>query len=112
MATSSSSGYGSRFTVTTPSACVRRDAPFSVALSVKKLKGKAARNALVKVTKVVFTIANKTVKTLRAAPWHALITLAPSATSGATVKIRAKAYVRVRGGKAATKAVTVAIKVC
>lgn len=110
--TATSSGYGSSFSVTAPSACVRPGAPFSVTLSVKKLKGRASRNAPVKVTKVVFTIAGKTVKTLRAAPWHALITLAPNATGGATVKVQAKAYLKIRGGKVAAKAVAVAIKVC
>ncbi len=110
--TATSSGYGSSFTVTAPSACVRRGAPFSVALTVKKLKGTAARNALVKVTKVVVTIAGKTVKTLRAAPWHTSIKLAPNARPGTTVKVQAKAYLKLRGGKVVVKAVTVAIKVC
>jgi PKD repeat protein len=110
--TATSSGYGSSFSVTTPRACVRRGARFSVTLSVKKLKGNTPRNALVKVTKVVFTLAGKTVKTLRAAPWHVSMTIAPSATPGATVRVQAKAYLKMRGGKLATKAVTVAIKVC
>ena len=110
--TATSSAYGSSFIATAPSACVRRGAKFGVTLSVKKLQGKAARNALVKVTKVVFTIAGKTVKTLRTIPWHALITLAPNATPGAAIKVQAKAYLKIRGRKLATKAVTVAIKVC
>jgi hypothetical protein len=99
--------------LTVPSACVRKGTRFSVTLSIKKrTKGKAAGNVLVKVTKVVFAIDGKTVKTDRSAPFRARLTVTRTATSGSRIKLRAKAYLTIHGGKRRAKSITAAVKVC
>jgi PKD repeat protein len=106
-----SSGYGADFGLTIPSACVRQGAAFTVTLSIKK-KRKAKGDVLVKVTKVAFAIAGKTIKTDRSAPFRVRLTLPRTATSGGTVKLRAKAYLKLHSGKSRTKSITVPVKVC
>ena len=109
--TATASGYGATFSLSAPKACVKAGAPYTVALTIKQLvKGKAKGS--VKVTKVVFTIAGKTVKTRRSAPFGARLSVARSAASGSTIKVRAIAHLKFRGGKAKAKTVTVAVKVC
>jgi fibronectin-binding autotransporter adhesin len=108
-----SSGYGANFGLTVPRACVRQGTAFTVTLRIKKLtKGRAKGAVLVKVTKVVFAIDGKTVKTDRSAPFRVRLALPRSATSGGTVKLHAKAYLKLRRGKSRTKSVTVVVKVC
>jgi hypothetical protein len=112
-ATVRSSGYGADFALTVPNACVRKGTPFSVTLSIKRqTKGKGKGNVLVKVTKVVFAIDGKTVKTARSAPFRVQLTAARTATSPSTIKLRAKAYLKIHGGKRRAKSVTVAVKLC
>jgi fibronectin-binding autotransporter adhesin len=112
-ATVKSSGYGADFGLTVPSACVRKGTSFSVTLSIKKrAKGKAQGNLLVKVTKVVFAIDGKTVKTVRSAPFRVRLTVPRTATSGSTLTLRAKAYLKIHAGKSRGKSITVAVKVC
>jgi fibronectin-binding autotransporter adhesin len=108
-----SSGYGADFGLTVPSACIRRGTPFSVTLSIKKqTKGKAKGNVLVKVTKVVFAIDRKAVKTSRSAPFRVRLTVPRTATSGSTIKLRATAYLKIHGGQSRAKSIAIASKVC
>jgi fibronectin-binding autotransporter adhesin len=107
-----SSGYGADFGLTVPTACLRKGTKFSVTLSIKKQKkGKAKGGRVVKVIKVVFAIGGKTVKTVRSAPFRVRLT-GPPATSGRTIKLSAKAYLTITGGKHRTKSITVPFKVC
>ncbi len=111
--TVSSSGDGAAFGLAVPSACVRQGTPVNVTLNVKKLaKSKAKGIVLVKVTKVVFAIGGKTVKTTRSAPYRARLTVSPTAISGSTIKLSAKAYLKLGGGKSQAKSITAAVKVC
>jgi hypothetical protein len=108
------SGYGADFALAVPSACQRKGTAFSVTLGVKKrTKAKAkGRSVLVKVTKVVFAVDGKTVKTLRSAPFRAQLTLPSTASSGRTVNLSAKAYLVTGGRKRHVKSMTVGLKVC
>ena len=107
-----SSGYGADFSLTVPSACVRTATPFSVTLSIKKqAKGKARGHLLVKVTKVVFSI-GRTLNTKLAAPFRVPLAVSRTAASGSTIKLTAKAYLKIRGGKRRAKSITAAVKVC
>lgn len=111
--TATSSGYGSDFALTAPPVCVRPGASFTVTLSVKKhTKSKAKDKALVKVTKVVFAIGAKTVMTVRSSPFRARLLLPHTVRSGAAIKVRAKAYLTIDGGKLRVKSMTVAVRAC
>jgi fibronectin-binding autotransporter adhesin len=105
------SAYGATFSLSAPSACVKAGARFSVTPSIK-LPKKGKSKGSVKVTKVVFTIAGKTVKTLRSAPFAARLTVARGAVSGSTIKVRAIVHLKLRGGKGKSKTLTVGVKVC
>ncbi len=107
-----SSAYGADFGLAVPSACMRRGLPLTVMLSIKKQTKGKTKNLLVKVTKVVFEIDGKPVKIDRSAPFRVRFTVPPTALSGATIKLRAKAYLKMHGGKGRTKSITVAMKVC
>jgi PKD repeat protein len=111
--TVTSSAYGAGFSLTAPAVCVRKGASFTVTLSIKKhKKGKAHGNMFVKVTKVVFAIGGKTVTTVRSAPFRAHLTVTHTARSGSTIKVRAKAYLMIHGGRGKAKSTTIAVKVC
>jgi hypothetical protein len=110
--TVNSSGYGAGFGLTAPRACLRKGTPFSVTVSIKKPKAKARGDVLVKVTKIVFAIGGKTVKTIRSAPFRVRLAVPPTAAAGSTIKLRAKAYLKTRSGKRPTKSITIALKVC
>lgn len=111
--TVTSSAYGDDFGLTAPAVCVRNGASFTVSLSIKKLtSGRAHGNVLVKVTRVVFAVGGKTVKTVRSAPFRAHLSVPRSALSGSAIKVRAKAYLRVHGGKLHAKSITVTVRAC
>jgi hypothetical protein len=78
----------------------------------KRAKGNAKGSVLVKVTKVVFAINGKTVKTTRSAPFRARLIVPSTVTSGGTIKLRVKSYLKIRGGGRRSKSITVAVKVC
>ena len=113
--TSKASGYGTNFVLTFPNACVRKGTPFNVTLTLKKkTKGRAdASNRHVKVLKVVFKVAGKTLRTERSAPFRVRATLTEIAASGSRVNLSAKVYLfTIHGGKRRTKTIRVALRVC
>ncbi len=79
--------------------------------TIKELTKGRARGS-VKVTKVLFTLAGKTVKIRRSAPFVARLRLAPGAASGSTIKVRATAHLKLRDGKARAKTITVGVRAC
>jgi len=111
--TVTSSGYGAVFGSTVPHACVRKGASFTATLSVKTVKAKAKvkGDALRKLAKVVFSI-GKSTKTDRSAPFRTRLAVPHTAASGSKLKLRAKAYLVLRGGKRPTKTLTTTLKVC
>jgi len=76
---------------------------------VKKSTKKGAKK--VKVTKVVFSIDGKTVKTDRVAPFKQRLTV-KSFVAGSKHKLKARATIKVRRGKSPTKSVSASFGVC
>lgn len=106
--TVTSSSYGAVFGATVPHACVHRGAAFTATLSAVK-KTKAKGKVLLKVTKVVFSI-GKSRKTDRSAPFRVRLAIPRSAAAGSRLKLRAKAYLVLHGGKRPTKTITTTLK--
>jgi len=109
--TGRSAGFGADFGLTVPGACLRRGTPIMVTMTVTR-RIKARGNVIAKVTKVVFAIDGKTVKTVRVAPFRARLSVTRSARSGSTIELRAKAYLSLRSGRRGAKSITVPVKVC
>jgi hypothetical protein len=108
-----SSAYGADFGLTVPSACLRKGTQFSVTLSIRKQRrAKAKGSLLVKVTKVVFAIGGKPLRTVRSAPFRARLAVPPAATSGSTIKLGVKSYLKLTGGRRRTRSITVPLRVC
>ena len=106
-----SAAYGAGFALTVPKACIRTGALFSVALSVKKRKGKSRGSLFVKVTKVTFALNGKTVRTKRSAPFSVRLKIPRSSAHG-SIKLRTSAYLVLRGAKHRTKTITTVLKAC
>jgi hypothetical protein len=84
-----------------PQACVQPGQTFKVTLSVKRKKLK--KGFVLRVTRVDFYIGATIVKVDRKAPFAQRLTLQASATRGATIRLRARAYLKVRKGKKVPK---------
>lgn len=110
--TVSSSAFGASFGLAAPQACVKRGSAFTASLSVKKLKGKIKGAALAKITKVVFILGGKTLRTVKVTPYRAKLTVPAAAASGSSLKIGTKAYLKLHGGKSQTKSLAATVRVC
>lgn len=93
-----------------PKACVAAGKSFKVTLSWKKLKKKG--NGFIKITRVDFYIAGKRVKIDTKAPFAQRLTVKAGTVSGSTVKLRARAFMKVRSGKRPTKSLNTTVKTC
>lgn len=94
----------------TPRTCVKPGQKFKVTLTWKKQRRKG--NRFVKVRRSDFYIATKRVKVDRKAPFTQTLTVTASTKPGATVRLRARAFIKVSRGKSPTKSVFASIKVC
>lgn len=115
--TASSSGYGAEFILTYPHGCVSEGARFTATLDIKRQKNKKTKkriggNRLATVAKVVFVLDGKAVKTRLSAPYRQQFTIKTGARSGNSIKLRVKAYLKLRDGRSATKSITVRVTVC
>jgi hypothetical protein len=93
-----------------PSGCVAPGSTFRVTLTWKKAKRKG--NRFVKVRRADFYIGSKRVKIDKKAPFVQTLTVTASAKPGSEVKLRARAYIKVKRGKSPTKSIRSTIKVC
>ena len=100
---------GGTIKLSSPKACVPAGTSFTATLSFKKSTKKGAKK--VKVTKVVFSIDGKTVKTDKAAPFKQTLTVR-SLRAGSRHKLKARATIKVRHGKSPTKSVSASFSVC
>ncbi len=100
---------GGTIKLTSPKACVPAGTSFTATLSFKKSTKKGAKK--VKVTKVVFTIDGKTVKTDKKAPFKQTLTVR-SLLAGSKHKLKARATIKVKHGKSPTKSVSASFSVC
>jgi photosystem II stability/assembly factor-like uncharacterized protein len=100
---------GGTIKLSSPKACVPAGTSFTATLSFKKSTKKGAKK--VKVTKVVFSIDGKTVKTDKKAPFKQTLTVR-SLLAGSKHKLKARATIKVRHGKSPTKSVSASFGVC
>ena len=108
--TATSSAYGATFGLAGPRRCVRAGSSFSVTLSIKRVKGK--RFLIATVTKVVFSLRGQPSKTDRSAPYSGRLKMLASTKPGTTVRVGAKAYLRLRHGARRTKSLAVRVLTC
>jgi photosystem II stability/assembly factor-like uncharacterized protein len=108
--TTTASVPGAKITFATPKACVAPGAKFRVTLSFKRQKRKGSR--FVKVSRTDFYIGSTRVKIDRKAPFVDTLTVTAGTKPGSTIKLRARAYIKVRHGKAPTKSITTKLLVC
>jgi hypothetical protein len=81
-----------------------------VAQGIKRLKGK--RSLIATVTKVVFSLRGQPSKTDRSAPYSRRLKMPASTKPGTTVKVRAKAYLRLRHCTRRTKSLAIHVLTC
>lgn len=112
--TVTSSGFGAAFAITVPKACVAKGTAYVLTLKITKQKRARKRGAqvLANVTRVVFSIDGKTVTTRRSPPYREQFTIKPAARSASKLHLVAKAYLKLRRHKHATKSIAVTVTVC
>ena len=108
--TTTTTTNGAKVNFGVPKQCVAPGKSFKVTLSWKKLKKKG--NGFIKITRVDFYIAGKVVKRDTKAPFAQRLTVKAGTVSGSTVKLRARAFMKVRSGKRPTKSLNTTVKTC
>ena len=101
---------GASITFGVPSGCVQPGSTFKVTLSWKRKKKKG--NKFVKVTRADFYVGTKVVKKDKKAPFVQTLRVTASAKRGSTINLRARAFIKVKKGKAPKKSIKAQIKVC
>jgi hypothetical protein len=89
--------------------CVRTDSTFQVTLSFKRAKRKG--NVVVKIARAVFTYQGDRVYTAKRSPYRATVRVR-GAKAGKTYSIRARAFLKVRHGKARSRSIGQTVKGC
>ena len=100
---------GARIDLYVPGACVPAGGRFRVRLTWKRKK--RTGNVFVKVTRADFYIGTKVVKRDRRAPFSQILTIA-NAQPGKSYRLRARAFIKVRRGRAPKKSIFATVKVC
>lgn len=101
---------GARISLQLPAGCVKRGGTFRARLSWKKLKKKG--NVFVKITRVDFTIGKARAKIDRRAPFVQTLRVSSAAARGASIRFRARAFIKVSKGRPPKKSISTTIKVC
>ena len=101
---------GASITFGVPGGCVQPGSTFKVTLKWKRKKKKG--NKFVKVTRADFYVGSKVVKKDKKAPFVQTLKVTASAKRGSTISLRARAYIKVKSGKAPKKSIKASIKVC
>jgi hypothetical protein len=101
---------GASITFGVPRTCVPAGSKFRVKLSWKRKKRKG--NLFVKVRRADFYIGTRRVKIDTKAPFVQTLTVTAGSKSGATIRLRARAFIKVRRGKSPKKSIFATIKVC
>ena len=99
-----------RITLSSPRTCVRPGQKFRARLTWARKKRKG--NLFVKVRRADFYINGRRVKIDRKAPFTQLLTVTASSRRGSTVRLRARAFIKVRRGRSPTKSINATFKVC
>jgi len=109
--TTSTTVGNTRISLTVPRKCVKAGKSFKVTLGWKRVK-KNKNGKLIKITRSDFYIAGVRVKSDKKAPYVQRLTVKVGTTSGSTVEVRARAFMKVRKGKQPTKSVTNTVRTC
>ena len=106
----STSVPGASIALELPAGCVKPGGTFRARLSWKRQKKK--NNVFVKITRTDFTVAGGKAKIDRKAPFVQTLRVPATAVKGASVTFRARAFIKVKRGKAPKKSIRSTIKVC
>jgi hypothetical protein len=101
---------GGRVTLTGPRGCVRRGGTFVATLKWKRKKRKG--NLFVKVRRTDFYIGKRRVKIDRKAPFRQRLRVRASSVPGSTIRLRARAFIKVKRGRSPKKSLFVTFRVC
>ena len=101
---------GARINLLLPAGCVKRGGTFQARLTWKKQKKKG--NLFVKITRVDFTIGAARAKVDRKAPFTQTLRVPAAAVKGKSLTFRARAFIKVRRGKAPKKSIRSTVRVC
>jgi hypothetical protein len=101
---------GGSVTLTGPRGCVRRGGTFVATLKWKRKKRKG--NLFVKVRRTDFYIGARRVKIDRRAPFRQTLRVRAIAVPGSTVRLRARAFIKVKRGRSPKKSLFVTFRVC
>lgn len=104
-----SSVAGATITVGLPQGCIPAGRPFVATLAFKKKKRKG--NLFVKVTRTDFFIGSRRLKVDRKAPFRQTLVI-PNPQRGQSYAFRARAFIKVRRGKAPKKSIRSTLRVC
>ena len=101
---------GGSVTLTGPRSCVRRGGTFVATLKWKRKKRKG--NLFVKVRRTDFYIGTRRVKIDRRAPFRQTLRIRATSVPGSTVRLRARAFIKVKRGRSPKKSLFVTFRVC
>lgn len=101
---------GATLTLQLPAGCVKRGGTFRARLTWKRQKKKG--NVFVKVTRTDFSVAGGKAKIDRKAPFVQTLRVPATAVKGASVTFKARAFIKVKRGRAPKKSIRSTIKVC
>jgi hypothetical protein len=101
---------GALINLTVPGGCVKRGGVFKATLRWKKIKRKG--NVFVKINRTDFYVNKKRVRIDRRAPFAASFRIPFSAKAGSTIALRARAYIKVKKGRAPKKSIRASVRIC
>jgi hypothetical protein len=101
---------GGSVTLTGPRGCVRPGGTFVATLKWKRKKRKG--NLFVKVRRTDFYIGKRRVKIDRKAPFRKTLRVRAGTARGSTVRLRARAFIKVKRGRSPKKSLFVTFRVC
>ena len=99
-----------RFRLFVPRSCVAPGQRFKVRLKWKRKQRKG--NLFVKVRRTDFYLGTKRIKIDKKAPFAHTYKLRASQAAGSTVRLRARAFIKVKRGKSPTKSIRTNVRVC
>jgi hypothetical protein len=99
-----------RFRLFVPRSCVAPGQKFKVRLKWKRKKRKG--NLFVKVRRVDFYLNTKRIRIDKKTPFVHTYKLRASQAAGSSVRLRARAFIKVKRGKSPTKSIRTKVKVC
>lgn len=101
---------GARVTLTGPRGCVPAGGTFVATLKWKRKKRKG--NLFVKIRRTDFYIGARRVKIDRRAPFRQTLRVRATAVRGSSIRLRARAFIKVKRGRSPKKSLYVTFRVC